>query len=50
MIAPSARTADIPRIGPMSDAQLATLRYALIFGLPIGVLALGAVFRFTVLK
>lgn len=50
MIAPSARTADIPRIGPMSDAQLALIRYALIFGLPAGVLALGVLMRFTVLR
>lgn len=50
MIAPSARSADIPRIGPMTDAQLALIRYALIIGLPVGVLALGATLRFTLLR
>ena len=50
MIAPSARTADIPRIGPMSDAQLALIRYSLILGLPLLVLAIGAGLRMTLLR
>ncbi len=50
MVAPSAHTADIPRIGPMSDAQLDTIRFALIFGLPLSVLSLGVILRFTMLR
>lgn len=50
LVAGSARSAEIPRIGPMTDAQLAAARWGLIFGLPAMVLLLGVVMRLTVLR
>jgi len=45
LIAPSPRARDVARIQPMTEGRLAAIRWALIAGLPIGVLALGLAVR-----
>lgn len=50
MIATGAAARDTPRIGPISDARLALLRWLMILGMPAATLALGAVARYTILR
>lgn len=45
LIAPSPRIRDVPRIEPMTEARLGTIRWLLIGGLPLLVLALGFAVR-----
>lgn len=45
LIAPSPRIRDVPRIEPMTETKLATIRWLLIGGLPLLVLALGFAVR-----
>jgi len=46
MIAPASLSRDVPRISPMSRNSLLALRWGLIAGLPIAILALGLALRF----
>ncbi len=50
MIAPSPRIMEVPRIATMSDAQLTTVRWALILGMPTLTLLVGVLFRFTLFR
>jgi hypothetical protein len=45
LIAPSPRIRDVPRIEPMTEARLGAIRWTLIAGLPLLVLALGFAVR-----
>lgn len=45
LIAPGPRARDIARIGPLTPAQVATIRWTLILGLPVAVLLIGGVIR-----
>ncbi len=50
LIATSAIARDTPRIAAIADDALAMIRWALILGLPTGVLLLGAMMRITVFR
>lgn len=50
LIATSAIARDTPRIAAIADDALAMIRWALILGLPAGVLLLGAMMRITVFR
>jgi hypothetical protein len=45
LVATGARTRDVPRIGPLSEAQMLAIRWGVVAGLPALVLAVGGALR-----